>query len=381
MRSFVSATVIVALSGLCAGGATTRPGATQLASVSLKISSRIKSVPSGYPLPLDIGFKNDSSLPFCFSWRFPPCDIFGCDVLRTEIQSKPEPTAEAKRRLGLVQCMRTLYNKKVLRPGTSCRYGAPYPVTLLHDLTLPGEYHIRLVTQGDILLISRPGTYLTTRRSGSEVIGKRFYMPNTREQSFNDRFPGAQRLAKLQSNTLTFVVQHPYSHVPPDALASVTTPPPNSGSGKAQKLSFETLPPSGPRPILLNVYLRTGKKPARFRLTGNPLIDFAGTQVAGPDGVNGDHLITKPKPHYGPIPNWKAVPLTAYGKWLSKHKLSLNDKEKDYTLKPGVLYKYAVSVNLPCQFDMSIPGVYHVRLKLAGTSVKSAWEDVRIPFP
>ncbi|MGC9261887.1 MAG: hypothetical protein ACP5I8_17665, partial [Phycisphaerae bacterium] len=108
------------------------------------------------------------------------------------------------------------------------------------------------------------------------------------------------------------------------------------------------------------------------------LLDLRAIQVEGPDGYNGDELVKSPKPHYIPIPNHQQVPLTAYGKWLLKHPPK-GLKAKRFTLKSGVVYKYAVPINLSCQFDMSLSGVYHVRVELAHPKVWSNWMDVEVP--
>jgi hypothetical protein len=133
------------------------------------------------------------------------------------------------------------------------------------------------------------------------------------------------------------------------------------------------------RPSSVWVYIRGDKSQReKLELTGNRLLDFRAIQVEGPDGYNGEELVPKPKPHYIPKPNHQQVPLTAYGRWLVKHppkKLP----EKTYDLKPGVVYKYVVPINLSCQYDMSLAGVYHVRVELAHPKIWSNWATVKVP--
>ena len=122
----------------------------------------------------------------------------------------------------------------------------------------------------------------------------------------------------------------------------------------------------------------TGRDPTLVRLTGDPLLDFARIDISGPSYTGQIAVAKKPKPHSEPIPNWKKVPLTTYGKWLAKHPVK-GLKWKTYALKPGVVYKYAVPINLSCQYDMSLPGVYHVRVELANPHIWSPWMDVTVP--
>ena len=117
---------------------------------------------------------------------------------------------------------------------------------------------------------------------------------------------------------------------------------------------------------------------SRARLTGNPLVDYSAVSVEGPSGVHGDRLATEPQPHWVPIPNRSPLPLTLYGHWLATHPLK-DLKWKTYTLKPGVVYKYATPINLSCRFDMSVPGVYRVRVLLAHTHIWSPWAKITVP--
>ncbi|MGC8561378.1 MAG: hypothetical protein ACP5O1_11950 [Phycisphaerae bacterium] len=71
------------------------------------------------------------------------------------------------------------------------------------------------------------------------------------------------------------------------------------------------------------------------------------------------------------------TPLTAYGRWLLKHPPK-RLPEKNYKLKPGVVYQYAVPINLSCQYDMSQGGTYRVRVELAHPKIWSNWIKVKV---
>lgn len=213
------------------------------------------------------------------------------------------------------------------------------------------------------------------------TIGKGLYLPSSQETRPQVGSAKITSDGRAVSKLMTLTVFPPERRPPRSALirSGIKLNTAVGHAGSREGLSFIKVPERNPLPVLLVIYLHTGKAPVQLRLTGDPLVDFRKAQVDGPDGLNGDRLIEKPKPHYRPIPNWNAVPRTAYGSWLVRHKLGQHLKWRKYTLQPGVLYKYAVPVNLACQFDLSIPGTYHVRLGLAGTNVRSAWTDVRIP--
>ena len=113
-----------------------------------------------------------------------------------------------------------------------------------------------------------------------------------------------------------------------------------------------------------------------LRLAGDPQLDFRAVRVHEPGEYVRGTRVQLPKPHwvFPKLP----PPLTAYGKWLLKHppkKLPA----KLYTLKPGVVYKYAVPINLSCQYDMSLAGTYRVRVELAHPKIWSNWIKVKVP--
>jgi len=72
------------------------------------------------------------------------------------------------------------------------------------------------------------------------------------------------------------------------------------------------------------------------------------------------------------------APLTAYGMWLRKHPVR-GLKRTAYTLKPGIIYKYIEPINLSCMYDMTLAGVYRVRVRLVHTNIWSPWAKITVP--
>ena len=155
--------------------------------------------------------------------------------------------------------------------------------------------------------------------------------------------------------------------------------------------------------VAATVFFHSGSTlPARTSLCGNPFADFRRVEVTGPSFPGEFTLVRHPKPGENATPfvfpnptqvpprfkghKWYSVPfirknptpLTAYGKWLAKHPPK-GLKWKTYTLKPGVVYRYADPINLSCMFDMSLAGVYRVRVELAHTHTWSPWANLTVP--
>jgi hypothetical protein len=115
-----------------------------------------------------------------------------------------------------------------------------------------------------------------------------------------------------------------------------------------------------------------------LRLTGNPLVDFARIDVIGPSFPGEYTVVQKPKPHDVPFIRKNPAPLTAYGMWLRKHPVR-GLKRTAYTLKPGIIYKYIEPINLSCMYDMTLAGVYRVRVRLVHTNIWSPWAKITVP--
>lgn len=355
--------------------------------VSIKIAVEPKVAASGCPIWLRISLRNRSRLPVRFvnsggPWRFFTCERAGLNGRWVNIPL----TRWGRMVMGTLMPMggpiRPMHQ---VDAGKAKLWGHAFPLSRCYDLTLPAGYRLRVVTQRPIYLVDGPmHAYLDKGGTlQATTSGKALYLPSFAESMKG--FAPAAVLSKGRacSNSLKLRVLPPGRLRQAKSALAVAGPVPlgeNTMRRKGPLLSIVQLPSHGRGFLVLaRVTVRGGKKPERVALTGNPLIDFYNAQVDGPDGRNGSELINKPTPHYVPIPNWKAVPLTAYGKWLKRHRSQKGLKWGTYTLKPGVVYKYAVPVNLSCRLDLSLPGVYHVRLRLAHTHMWSPWVRVTVP--
>lgn len=338
------------------------------------------SVVSGGLAPVRISLENHTPLPL---WYYPskePGYFFTLEPGSSGPGGRVVPTSRGRRTEGaiLIPHAKTAsaYSPSPwIGPSKSAAWPR-FPLARLYDLTLPGLYHIRITTQARLYTIS--GGSAIFRLTGYHRAGSVIYWPPPLgvaiEQSHTSK-----RFHRVVSKPILVTVAAPYRKLPSVAVEPAAVPLPFHEQDRGPWLRAKMLASGQALPATLRVWLCAGPTPLRLRLTGNPLVDFRSTRAAGPDGFDGDHLVADPQPHYVPIPNWKAVPLTAYGKWLKRHRSQKGLKWGTYTLKPGVVYKYAVPVNLSCRLDLSLPGVYHVRLRLAHTHMWSPWVRVTVP--
>lgn len=365
--------------------ATLQAGASIIAasSVKLVVGAETKHFTSGSMIPLRVSFLNSGKVPFCFVQSYPAYNTFLFTSTLNAAHTKVPPTSFGQKWSSRRAFLPThwLPPVQVVAPGRKAEYltkpvdGQIVPVGRFVDMTMPGIYRLRLITKYG--MVDDVAGAVHTMAGYRNIGPHRFLLQD-----------GFAFVAKRTSAAAQRLVIFVHSCSVPETISDVPLFKSHnqelsaSGSRKSTTglvlLPRYTLGAGGPRSVEVQLCNREGR-PISVRITGNPFVDFRRVQVAGPDGLNGDHLVARPSPHYEPIPNWKEVPLTAYGKWLVKHRVSKGLKWKTYTLKPGVVYKYAVPVNLSCQFDMSLPGVYHVRLHLAGTKLKSGWVDVTVP--
>ncbi len=246
------------------------------------------------------------------------------------------------------------------------------------DMTLPGLYVMRATTKYGLYVgILQPQTL----DHPHYIIIK----PTKVAFLIQDGFLGAKsRLIGhkvLTSNPLRITVFAPYRKVPVVATKpSAKTTPLQSGKLSAGIHLLLTNPvANGPGPITLCVQcVDDGQSAAKVRLAGNPLVDFSEIQVTGPSFPGESTTVQKPRPHEVPYIHKNPASLTAYGQWLSKHPIK-DLKRKTYVLKPDVIYNYSEPVNLSCMYDMSVSGVYRVRVKLAHTHIWSPWVNVTVP--
>ncbi len=355
--------------------------------VLIRVAVTPKTTVSGYPASVTISLINRSKHPLRFvnsggAWRFFECEQVGPSGQMVRIP---------RTRWGRMMVGTLMPLGGPIRPthqipaATSKVWGHPLPLARCYDLTLPGTYDLRLLTQRPIYLVNGPIHAYVSKGGNLHAVTTRgsLYLPSFEESV--KAFGAAKAIpeGRAYSNLLEVKVLRPVVRQPHlRALASAGPAPEieNATVPKGILLSIVRVPIHGHAlPVLTEITISANKKPLKVHLTGNPLIDFYDVQVDGPDGLNGTELAKKPTPHYIPIPNWNSVPLTAYGKWLAKHKLSKASRWRTYTLKQGTVYKYTGPVNLSCRFDMSLPGVYHVRFRLARTHTWSPWAKITVP--
>ncbi len=371
----------------------TGPGGTVHAKpnghVSIKITAEPKAAVSGYPVRLVMSLENQSGLPLRFvnsggPWRFFACKWIGLNGRAIRVPN----TRWGMGRGTVIETRASSPNP--IRPihhiaaGKARLWGQAFPLSRFYDLTMPGTYRFRVATQRPIYLVDGP-IHAYLRRGGrlhAVTLGRSLYLPSLEESMRRFSARGIVRMGRAYSNVLRVRVRPPERRRQLNsalAAAGPVLPEGNSAGPKGAVLSVVLLPNHGHAfSVLARVTICAVKKSQTVRLTGNPFVDFRRVLVEGPDGYNGDELVKKPKPHYIPIPDHQQVPLTAYGKWLLKHppkKLPA----KLYTLKPGVVYKYAVPINLSCQYDMSLAGTYRVRVELAHPKIWSNWIKVKVP--
>lgn len=262
-----------------------------------------------------------------------------------------------------------------LGPGRSTAW-ATLPLGRYYDLTLPGRYRLVLTTLHRLYLVEgEPKVYKVTQCKYPAVI---YWMPSEWWRPGRGSALG-RRLPPVMSQLTRITVLAPYRKPPSAALAPAGAPgiriAPPGGPGLTLLLADPDV--KGPGPITVRAFLEhNGHGPMALRLTGDPQLDFRAVQIHEPGWYVRGTRVLLPKPHwvFPKLP----PPLTAYGRWLLKHppkKLP----EKNYTLKPGVVYQYAVPINLSCQYEMSLAGVYRVRVELTHPEIWSNWIKVKVP--
>ena len=263
--------------------------------------------------------------------------------------------------------------KAWLYQGKSGRW--QFSLSRLYDLTLPGRYRLRLITGRRLYSVNNPAEVarLTCKMPGGIVYWQVIPFPKISAGK-------AKLLPPLQSKRFTIRVLPPYGKTPASAIQALNHSSAKLPSARKQGLCVMLMHPAiaGPGPISVRVELvDIGRRPVKVHLAGDPLTDFGLVHVRGPSDLDRVKHLLLPKPHEVVV-KYAVPPLTAYGKWLVKHppkKLP----EKTYDLKPGVVYKYVVPINLSCQYDMSLAGVYHVRVELAHPKIWSNWVTVKVP--
>ncbi len=331
--ALAAALATLAMSGGFVGAASrSYPGPTR-ANAKLWLTANSRKAPSGCPVSLTAHLRNVGKGPIYIPAGVGPLRFF---KVNTNYIGHRGPVLWLRagsmgRRIGV----HSFIAVGVL-PGKTVRFWREVEINRYFDMSMPGQYAIRFA------------------------------------------------IGRLESNWLKLLIKPPVIQSPAGSILRPSLKVwPRSGEKKRSNIQVRLvgLTHAGKaHPVGVWACLRgRGNGGKNVELTGNRLLDLGVIQVEGPDGYNGDELVKSPKPHYIPIPNHQQVPLTAYGEWLRKHPPK-ELKAKRFTLEPGVVYKYAEPINLSCQYDMSLPGVYRVRVELAHTHIWSPWVNITVPF-
>ena len=336
---------------------------------------------SGSMVPVQAIFLNKNKLPFCFVQSYPARYTFlfratfgvrNLRVAQTEfgrIWKNPHPFLPSH----------WLPPTQVVAPGETAEYHtgtkAGQYVFVAHflDMTMPGEYHVRLVTKYGV---QKCGPGLVHTVDGLMRIKKHLFL--IQDGFFRGHIAiGSQNIL---SNRLNLTIAAPYRRLPALALMEAIKTGPKLPQNTPAGIHVLLTEPDayGPEPISVRAkFIVSGMHPVTRRLTGNPFADFGEIEITGPSDMNETAVVNTPKPHE--VISKVAVPaVTAYGHWLAKH-MPRGIKSRAYTLEPGIIYKYAEPINISCRYDLSLPGVYRVRVRLAHPKIWSNWIKVKVP--
>lgn len=273
---------------------------------------------------------------------------------------------------------RTLASTPLIPAGGNMTWPQGYSLMKYYDMTMPGRYRLAIATRQGLYLVRRK----IWRKGKSISIGRHFYLPIQEDFILHKKMAKAKRIeTTVVSNFVLLSVDAPYKRLPLAALLLPTIPAAKYATAMKRGVHIELVKPviSGTGRVTLCVqFLNDGQRSAKVHLTGNPSADFSAIQVTGPSFPGESITVQKPKPHEVPYIRKNPATLTAYGKWLSKHPIK-NLKRKTYVLKPGVVYKYAEPINLSCMYDMSLSGVYRVRVRLKDSNIWSPWTNITVP--
>jgi hypothetical protein len=350
--------------------------------LSLAVKAEKKEPVSGSMVPVRAIFRNKNKLPFCFVQSYPARytflfrATFGVTNLRVpltefgRIWKKPHPFLPSH----------WLPPTQVVAPGELSEYrtdpqaGQYVFVARFLDMTMPGEYHVRLITKYGV---QKCGPGLVHTVHGLIRIKNHLFL--IQDGFFRGHIAiGSQNIL---SNRLNVTIAAPYRRLPALALMEAIKTGPKLPQNMPAGIHVILTEPDayGPQPISIRAkFIVSGMHPVTRRLTGNPFADFGKIEVTGPSDLDQVPVVKTPKPH--DIHSRMVVPArTLYGHWLAKH-APRNLKWRAYTLKPGVIYQYAVPINLSCQYDMSRSGTYRVRVELAHPNIWSNWIKVKVPY-
>ncbi len=351
--------------------------------VKLEIRAQVKNFVSGSAVSVVASFVNSGKLPFIFTQYYPAEFTF---LPQAVVFSTNRPTFSTN--FGR-KCSKIIFVPRhwvppvqLVMPGKSAQYFTSprglnniIPIGRFLDLTLPDKYRIRLVTKYGASKWRATAKIVTT--NGWVDVGNCIALDQ------DGAFVGHLRVGhgSIKSNLLKISVTAPYQKLPKGTLAHLSIAEPKLPVNTPAGIHIILIKPvaTGPGPISIQAELfGSGKQPITRPFSGNPLADFGQIEVTGPSFLGESITVQKPKPHEVPYIHKRPAPLTAYGKWLAKH-APQNLKRHEYTLKPGIVYKYAEPINLSCMYDMSLSGVYRVRVRLKHSSIWSPWTNITIP--
>ncbi len=216
------------------------------------------------------------------------------------------------------------------------------------------------------------GYYGGSARGGGAPSGGKYFvaLPLYFSHIFDLSVPGkykAQLAGKgMVSNVITFHVLPPKDRSSGPAIREFAAKLPRSISwgnvwhGVQIAACIKANPNADPIARVQTLFRCVGKHAASISLTGNPHIDFASRQMAGPFDSGIKAIDGKP------------APLTAYGKLLANRSRKHLPTAQTYTLKPGVVYTYWRRLVLNREFDLSMYGPYRFSAQLHGTELKTA---------
>ncbi len=345
--------------------------------ISLRIATEKKMYASGSAIPVHADFLNHGNRPFAFL-QYPgeTENTFICAGTYGRHGRPVQLTLFGHRALHRRAYLpREWYPpNQIVASQKSSQYCSPVPVGRYLDMTLPGEYHIRLTSKYGIQSAGSEHAW-----NGALAVGPHFRLIQDGDGSIVAKGVGLSN--RISSNWLKFRVTAPYRRLPALALTASTKAGPKLPQNVPIGIHIVLTEPDvhGPGPIGMRAKLVVaGRNPVTRRLTGNPFADFGKIEITGPSYPGEFTVVKLPKPHDVAFIRKSPTPLTAYGQWLAKHPVK-GLKWRTYALKPGVVYRYAVPVNLSCLYDMSLAGVYRVRMELARTHIWSPWANVTVP--
>ncbi len=344
--------------------------------ISLRIATEKKMYASGSAIPVHADFLNHGNRPFAFL-QYPgeTENTFICAGTYGRHGRPVQLTLFGHRALHRrAYLSRHWYPpNQIVASQKSSQYCSPVPVGRYLDMTLPGEYHIRLTSKYGIQSAGSEHAW-----NGDLAVGPHFRLIQDGDGSIVAKRVGLSN--RISSNWLKFTVTAPYRRLPALALTASTKAGPKLPKNVPIGIHIVLTEPDvhGPGPIGMRAKLVVaGRNPVTRRLTGNPFADFGKIEITGPSDLDEITIVKVPKPHEI-ISKLAIPPLTAYGRWSVAHPPT-GLKSRAYTLKPGVVYDYSKPINLSCHYDLSLPGIYRVRVRLSHTRIWSPWTEITIP--